>query len=561
MKNLASFLLILFWFTIFSYSQNTFWIVKGGAGDEVGNYRSAHLDTTAGGNLLWLYNTTSTPSGSEDIVMEVWPKGGNSPQAELFLGYPNHIRLNNLQRYQDQLYLSTAMVNPAVSSNTRAGLIRLDTNGVYISSFMHDGSQMGNYGNAYQCVFLQDTTFLFGQARSSAGSGNREDFYWAKLDLNTNSSLAAKRWNGFGTERIRDALASQTGDSIFAAAYSYSSSSNTRPVWFHFDKQGNIVQQYYYLMPAPTWGNYYGSFFEIDRRGTDSLVAIGKIGLHDIIRVPMGMDGQAGPSVRYSSSNSGVGIRIHGTQSYGNQLLLYGYLDNESMGSGGEEGFLMSLDAQGNVLWAKMYGGSGDEQITDLQVTTDGFYLTGKTNTSGQGGWDAMLLKTDLNGNISQLSPCFSIIPYTAFVNTSALVITRTSLSVANSGALTAHSGPSMSSIPSSNIFDDNCNVLGWQSEENPEDEVPLFKEAGFKVFPNPFRERLNIELDGPADQLEVALVDQFGRLVHQEHAGLLGESTYECSLPQLTSGVYILQVKAYHKGKMKRYQTSLLHR
>ena len=58
----------------------------------------------------------------------------------------------------------------------------------------------------------------------------------------------------------------------------------------------------------------------------------------------------------------------------------------------------MSLDSVGNVLWAKLYGGSGNEQITDVQVTTDGFYVTGKTNSSSQGGYDAMLLKTDFNG-------------------------------------------------------------------------------------------------------------------------------------------------------------------
>ncbi|MFK7924653.1 MAG: hypothetical protein AB8H47_22035, partial [Bacteroidia bacterium] len=240
MKKLASIFATLLFATL-GYSQNTFWIVKGGTGDEAQHHASSQLDTTAGGNLLWLYNSSSTPTGVRNIVMEVWPKGSISPSSELLLAAPYDNLVHNMQIYNDEVYLSAAILTATTNPNSRAGLIRLDTNGVFISSFAHNGSQMGNYGNAYKCLFLQDTAFVLGQARSSAGSGNREDFYWAKIDLNNNSSLDAKRWNGFGTERIRDAIATQTGDSVFAAAYSYSHPSNTRPVMFHFDKQGNIV--------------------------------------------------------------------------------------------------------------------------------------------------------------------------------------------------------------------------------------------------------------------------------------------------------------------------------
>ncbi|MFK7921949.1 MAG: T9SS type A sorting domain-containing protein, partial [Bacteroidia bacterium] len=366
---------------------------------------------------------------------------------------------------------------------------------------------------------------------------------------------------GFGTERIRDAIATQTGDSVFAAAYSYSHPSNTRPVMFHFDKQGNIVQQYYYLLPAATGGNYSGSFSKVVSKGTDSLVALGLLGSRSLLRVPMGLDGQPGRSLFYGGSNAGVGIRIYGYKTYGNQLLVYGYLQNESMGNGGDEGFLMSLDPDGNVLWAKMYGGSGDEEITDLQVTKDGFYMTGKTNSSSQGGWDVMLLKTDFNGDIAQMSPCFSIIPYTAFISTTSITPTRVNFSASNSGALSVLSSPALSLLPSNDIFDDNCNVLGWQSGKKIEQET--IEEAvatQLRVFPNPFGERLHIELADPANQLDLALLDQFGRIVHQEKLRLAGDTKYEWSLPNLAAGVYVLQVHAYHEGQMQRYQKSLLH-
>lgn len=546
MKKLVS-ILAIFLFTTLGYSQNTFWIVKGGIGDEAASNRSSQLDTTTGGNLLWLYNTTSPPTGGNNIAMEVWPKGSTAPSTELLLVSPYSLLMHNLQVYKDEIYLSTAMINPAVSNNSRPGVARLDTNGGFISSFMANGSNMGHYGNAYHCVFLEDTAFVVGQARSS----NREDYYWAKINLATNTALGVNRWRGYGTERIRHATASSTGDSIFAVAYSYSHPSNIRPMLIHFDKQGNRIQQYRYQVNG-------SSFFHIERTVQDSLLGMGHMAGTNMMMIRMGMDGQVGRSLQYSSTN-GATMRGHGVKVYGKQLLVYGYLQNETMGNGGEEGFLMALDSLGNVSWAKIYGGSGHEQITDLQIVEDGFYMTGKTNSSSQGGWDVMLLKTDFNGDVGQVSPCYTIIPYTAFITTANVSFPRALAASSSGGSLSMYSGTAITNLPSTDIFDDNCNVLGWQSETNIDQSI--IEEAAFKVFPNPFGERLHIELTGPADQLDLTLLDQFGRVVHQENLRPAGETKYEWSLPTLAAGVYVLQVHAYHEGEMQSYQKSLLHR
>jgi hypothetical protein len=63
---------------------------------------------------------------------------------------------------------------------------------------------------------------------------------------------------------------------------------------------------------------------------------------------------------------------------------------------------LIKTDTIGNVQWAKTIGGSGNnDYATSLQQTTDGGYiLTGTTNSFGFGSDDVFLIKIDANGNI-----------------------------------------------------------------------------------------------------------------------------------------------------------------
>jgi len=73
-----------------------------------------------------------------------------------------------------------------------------------------------------------------------------------------------------------------------------------------------------------------------------------------------------------------------------------------SFGAGGVDVFLIKTYANGNLQWAKTYGGTGYAYAYSFQHTSDGGYiLAGYTNSFGAGSWDIFLVKTDANGNIS----------------------------------------------------------------------------------------------------------------------------------------------------------------
>lgn len=75
---------------------------------------------------------------------------------------------------------------------------------------------------------------------------------------------------------------------------------------------------------------------------------------------------------------------------------------------GGEDYWVTKLNASGNIVWKKTYGGSGDDRCYDVQQTADGGYiLAGTSNssdgqvTNAKGGFDMWIVKINSLGNVS----------------------------------------------------------------------------------------------------------------------------------------------------------------
>jgi len=73
----------------------------------------------------------------------------------------------------------------------------------------------------------------------------------------------------------------------------------------------------------------------------------------------------------------------------------------ESYGEGYRDIFLVRTNEFGDTLWTKTIGGTGGEQPNALKVTNDNnFIIVGSTSSYGEGGYDVYFLKLNQNGDI-----------------------------------------------------------------------------------------------------------------------------------------------------------------
>ncbi|MDR3273636.1 MAG: T9SS C-terminal target domain-containing protein [Flavobacteriaceae bacterium] len=80
---------------------------------------------------------------------------------------------------------------------------------------------------------------------------------------------------------------------------------------------------------------------------------------------------------------------------------------NVSGNHGNSDGWVVRLDASGNLLWQKCLGGSGEDSVSSIQQTSDGGYIVaGHTESNdgdvsgNHGGGDGWVVKLDASGNL-----------------------------------------------------------------------------------------------------------------------------------------------------------------
>ena len=109
-------------------------------------------------------------------------------------------------------------------------------------------------------------------------------------------------------------------------------------------------------------------------------------------------DMQGNPLVIELFGGSGDDIGESVLQTNDGGYIVTGY--TESFGNGGNDIWLFRTDSDCNQEWSRTFGGSNNDFGKSVRQTNDGGYIvTGWTNSSGNGNYDSWLIKTNSNGN------------------------------------------------------------------------------------------------------------------------------------------------------------------
>lgn len=71
-----------------------------------------------------------------------------------------------------------------------------------------------------------------------------------------------------------------------------------------------------------------------------------------------------------------------------------------SFGNGASDIYVLRLDPDGVPLWSKTYGTNGVEQGVGCRELNDGYIIAGSSSLGENGGYDMLLIRTDLNGTV-----------------------------------------------------------------------------------------------------------------------------------------------------------------
>jgi gliding motility-associated-like protein len=147
-----------------------------------------------------------------------------------------------------------------------------------------------------------------------------------------------------------------------------------------------------------------------ETNSTDGGVVAGYGGTKDIWLLKITSTGTLQWQKRYGGTGLDIGNHIEIT-SDGGYLIAASTSSNDgdihgNHGTGGyTDGLLMKLTASGAVQWSKCYGGSKNEELFDFKIVNGTSYLAGFTNSvdgdipPDQKNYDVWLLAIDANGN------------------------------------------------------------------------------------------------------------------------------------------------------------------
>jgi len=322
-----------------------------------------------------IFDTTQVPLPASNTWMKTF--GGRSNDIAYFV-----------QQTTDGGYIIIGETSSYGAGNSDVWLIKTDDSGNKLWDKTFGGSN-SDWGWS-----VQQTTdigyIIIGETRSY-GAGDR-DIWLIKTDSNGNK-LWDKTFGGINYDGGTSIQQTTDGGYIIAGFTASFGGSGTSIWLIKTNNNGNIILNKTYGGPYWDYGN------SVQQTTDGGYIITGLLttsGGGDVWLIKTDDSGNKLWDKTFGGSNSDWGWSVQQTTDGG--YIITG--ETWSYGAGDCDVCLIKTDNNGNKIWEKTFGGANSDWGRSVQQTTDGGYIiTGYTGSIGAGGFDVWLIKTDKNGN------------------------------------------------------------------------------------------------------------------------------------------------------------------
>ena len=216
--------------------------------------------------------------------------------------------------------------------------------------------------------------------------------------IKTNSN-GGEEWNqnfGGSNADVGLSVAQLTDGGYIVTGYTESLGSDAKDAWLYkTDMQGNALVIELFGGSGDDIGE---SVLQTNDGGyivTGYTESFGN-GSNDIWLIKTDSDCNQEWSRTFGGSNNDFGKSVRQTNDGG--YIVTGWTN--SSGNGNYDSWLIKTNSNGNEEWSQTFGGTDiDVGESVLQTNDGGYIVTGWTNSSGSGNYDSWLIKTNSNGN------------------------------------------------------------------------------------------------------------------------------------------------------------------
>lgn len=364
---------------------------------------------TSDSSYLFVGYTDSYGAGSGDFWIIKTNQSGDTLWAKTYGGTDYDI-CNAAIETSDSCYLLVGNTESYGAGGGDIWVVKTDADGDTLWAKTYGG---GSYDDCFSVIETKDGSYLIAGCTASYGAGNVD--YWVIKTDAEGDTLWTHTYGGSLNEYCNAIIETQDS-SYLLAGYTNSYGAGQSDYWLiKTNQNGDTLWTKLYGGSA---GDYCTS--AIETKDSSYLLAgrtysYGVAGTADYWIIKTNQSGDTLWTKTYGGS--GIDWCTSVIETKDSSYFFTGRSDSYTPGN--DNSWSIKTDQKGDILWTKIFGGSGSECSNKVIETKDSSYLlAGQTYSYGAGFFDYYLIKI-----VNLVPGNFTLIPYTKYVSTSDVLL------------------------------------------------------------------------------------------------------------------------------------------